>query len=200
MSRLFEYSNATLSCFSPLFAKILCTVSSVDSSSQLHNFFFFKTYFFFLSQTALNRNLSLGFYFWIHASITITSEARMIGRISRKNQDYNSKVYASRNRRVGGWQVTCEKTSLTLIPSSTRQCHETRSPGSPQMLRGRGLHRTGFLSLTPNSSQPDNHPASAALRVARVIQITGNFLVESKAIKQSRCVLTSKIRKSAKHY
>lgn len=78
------------------FAKILCRVTSVDLNSHCMKccgMVFFSFSFFleggrFCSEKALNRNLSLGLYFCIPASITITSEAGMTGSVSRNNQDY----------------------------------------------------------------------------------------------------------------
>lgn len=147
-----------------LFAKILCTVSSVDLSSQLHNLSIGFFLIISFSRKMLKRNLSLGFYFWAFASITITSEAGMIGRISRDNQDYDNKVCACQNRRAGWQQVICKKASIMLIHSSTCQCHETPSVlASQKCSSDEGSKELGSSSLTSNSSQWDNHLVCVAM-------------------------------------
>lgn len=123
---------------------------------------FFLNHFFFSEN--VKRNLSLGFYFWAFASITITSEAGMIGRISRDNQDYNNKVCTCQNRRAGWQQVTCKKASIMLIHSSTCQCHETPSVLTSQKCSSdEDFTELRSSSLTSNSSQWDNHLVCVAM-------------------------------------
>lgn len=83
----------------------------------------------FCSEKALNRNLNLGFYFCIPASITIPPQKLEWLAVSQEIIRIMSYVCASWNRRAGWLQVTCVKTSVTLtssslISSSTREGHE----------------------------------------------------------------------------
>lgn len=115
---------------------------------------FLSFIFFFPPQKALNRNLSLGLYFCIPASITITSEAGMIGRISRKNQDYELGLckLEQKSRLTTGnlWENFRNAHSFL----HTRMPWDPECPGFLQRLSGRVFHRTGFLK-SESHQQPE---------------------------------------------
>lgn len=153
MLRLLECSNATLSCFSPLF---FCQDDLSSHWMKCCGFFFFLFFlsFFFLPLKALNRNLSLGLYFCIPASITITSEAGMIGRISRKNQDYELGLCKLEQK---SWLTTGNlwenfHNAHFLAPHTSAMRHWV--PGFLKRLRGQVFHRTGFLK-SESHQQPE---------------------------------------------
>lgn len=133
MPRLLECSNATLSYFSPLF---VCQDTlyghSVDLSSQLHKmlllgclfFLFFLNNFFHFSES-FKQKFKLWFVFLDTCQHRNHLRSCKDWQDLKKESGLKQYVCASQNRRAGWLQVTCKKTSITLIPSSTRQCHET---------------------------------------------------------------------------